>query len=81
MGEDSLWRSLANQESGSRPSHDPRLLAAMRHLTGHDPDTAPLPAQLLPALLQRLGDSELGASALIRLVLSSYPWCLLCSVI
>ena len=68
MGEDSLWRNLANQEAGSRPSHDSRFLSALRHLTGCDVETAPLPDQLLPSLVRRLGESDIGTSALIRLV-------------
>ena len=62
---DSLWMSVANQNS---TSHDSRFLSALRHLTGSDSESAPIPEQLLPTLLSKLGGSELGTSALFRLV-------------
>ncbi|KAI6653328.1 hypothetical protein LOD99_3852 [Oopsacas minuta] len=65
LGEDSLWMSVANQNAGS---HDSRFLSALRHLTGCDTDTSPLPDQLLPTLAHKLGESDLGISALIRML-------------
>ena len=62
---DSLWMSVANQNSAS---HDSRLLSALKHLTGSDSESAPIPEQLLPSLVSKLIGNELGTSALFRLV-------------